>query len=100
MKKENKTMIVYIIVGIIIGYLSQLSVNLAGKPTGLSEPAPGSYIAVSLALIFLVITAEINKKVFKINKEFKWFWSNGGWVYLFVWFITWIIFYNPPFNPL
>jgi hypothetical protein len=92
MKKENKSMIVYIIIGIIIGYLSQMGRNLYGES--------GNYIAVSLALIFLVATAEINKKAFKIDKEFKWFWSNGGWVYLFVWFITWIIFFNPPFSPL
>ena len=92
MKKENKSMIVYIIIGIIIGYLSQMGRNLYGES--------GNYIAVSLALIFLVLTAEINKKAFKIDKEFKWFWSNGGWIYLFVWFITWIIFFNPPFSPL
>jgi len=92
MKKENKSMLIYIIVGIIIGYLSQLGRNLYGET--------GNYIAIILALVFLVLTAEINKKVFKINQEFKWFWSNGGWVYLFVWFITWIIFFNPPFNTL
>ncbi len=91
MKKENKSMTVYIIIGIIIGYLSQLGRNLYGEQ--------GNYIAISLALIFLVITAEINKKAFKINKEFRWFWSNGGWIYLFVWFITWIIFFNL-YNPL
>ena len=92
MKKENKTMTVYIIVGIIIGYLSQFGRNFYGEQ--------GNYIAVSLALIFLVITAELNKKVFNIKKEFKWFWSNGGWIYLLVWFLTWIIFFNPPFNAL
>ena len=92
MKMETKIMIVYIIVGIIVGYLSQLGRDLYGEL--------GNYVAISLALIFLVITAEINKKAFKINKEFKWFWSNGGWIYLFVWFISWIIFFNPPFSPL
>ncbi len=85
-------MIVYIIVGIIIGYLSQFARNLYGES--------GNYIAISLALIFLVIVAELNKKAFKIDEKFKWFWSNGGWIYLFVWFISWIIFFNPPFNAL
>lgn len=92
MKKENKSLLVYIIIGVIIGYLSQLGRNLYGEI--------GNYIAIILALVFLVITAEVNKKVFKINKELKWFLSNGGWIYLFVWFITWVIFFNPPFNPL
>ena len=92
MKVENKTMAVYIVVGVIIGYLSQYGRNLYGES--------GNFIALGLALIFLVLTAELNKKIFKINKEFKWFWSNGGWIYLFIWFISWIIFFNPPFNPL
>ncbi|NIM47433.1 MAG: hypothetical protein GTN40_04740 [Candidatus Aenigmarchaeota archaeon] len=86
MKKGNKSMIVYIIIGIIVGYLSQLGRDLYGEQ--------GNYIAVSLALIFLVITAELNKKAFNIKEKFKWFMSNGGWIYLLVWFITWIIFFN------
>ena len=92
MKIETKIMIVYIIVGIIVGYLSILGRNMYGET--------GNYIAIALALIFLVITAEVNKKIFKMDKNFKWFLSNGGWIYLFVWFITFIIFFNPPFGNL
>lgn len=92
MKNGNKSMMIYIIIGVIIGYLSQLGRNLYAEQ--------GNYLAVSLALIFLVITAEINKKAFGIKKEFKWFLSNGGWMYLLVWFVSWIIFFNPPFNYL
>jgi len=92
MKLETKTMIVYVIVGIIVGYLSQFGRSIYGEA--------GNYVAISLALIFLVITAEVSKRLFKIDKEFKWFLSNGGWIYLFVWFITWIIFFNPPFGNL
>jgi hypothetical protein len=92
MKLETKTMTVYIIVGIIVGYLSELGRSLYG--------ATGNYVAISLALVFLVITAEVSKKLFKIDKEFKWFLSNGGWIYLLVWFISWIIFFNPPFGSL
>jgi len=92
MKVETKIMIVYIIVGIIVGYLSNLGRNLYGET--------GNYIAISLALIFLVIITEVNKKIFKLDKDFKWFLSNGGWIYLFVWFITWIIFFNPPLGSL
>lgn len=92
MKIETKTMVVYIIVGIIVGYLSELGRSL--------YQAAGNYVAISLVLIFLVITAEVSKKLFKINKEFKWFLSNGGWIYLLVWFISWVIFFNPPFGSL
>ena len=92
MKIETKIMIVYIIVGIIVGYLSNFARNLYGET--------GNFVALSLALIFLVITSEVNKKIFKLNKDLKWFLSNGGWMFLFVWFITWIIFFNPPFGNL
>lgn len=92
MKVETKIMTVYIIVGIIIGYLSNFGRSVYGEA--------GNYIAISLALIFLVVTAEANKKIFKLDKDFKWFLSNGGWIYLFIWFITFIIFFNPPFGNL
>jgi hypothetical protein len=92
MKAETKIMIVYIVIGIITGYLSQIGRDVYGES--------GNYVAIALALIFLVMTTEVNKKLFKINKDFKWFLSNGGWIYIFVWFISWIIFFNPPFNPI
>jgi len=92
MKVETKIMIVYIIVGIIVGYLSNLGRSIYGEA--------GNFVAISLALIFLVVTSEVNKKIFKLNKDFKWFLSNGGWIFLFIWFITWIIFFNPPFGNL
>ena len=92
MKVETKIMTVFVIVGIIVGYLSNLGRSIYGET--------GNYIAIVLALIFLVISSEVSKKMFKIDKNFKWFLSNGGWVYLFVWFITFIIFFNPPFGSL
>jgi hypothetical protein len=92
MKVETKLMIVYVLVGIVAGYLSQFARNIYGES--------GNYIAVSFAIIFLVVSAEISKKLFKIDKQFKWFLSNGGWLYIFVWLISWIVFFNPPFSPL
>jgi hypothetical protein len=92
MKVESKISAVFIIVGIIVGYLSQFSRNLYGES--------GNYIAISLAIIFLVITTEVNKKLFKMEKNFNWFLSNGGWLYIFVWLISWIVFFNPPFGVL
>jgi hypothetical protein len=92
MRAETKMMIVYIVAGILVGYLSQVARNAYGES--------GNYIAISLAVIILVATTELNKKLFNICKNFSWFLSNGGWLYLFVWFISWIIFFNPPFGAL
>ena len=92
MENGTKTMALYVIMGIIAGYLSQYSRIIWGEA--------GNFVALGIALIFLVLTAEISRKIFKINKEFKWFLSNGGWIYFFVWLVSWIIFFNPPFSPL
>jgi hypothetical protein len=80
MKKENLSMIIYVIIGIVMGYVSFiLEVN---------------YIAAALAVVIMFLAAEVLKRILNINEKFKWFWSNGGWLYLFVWFVTWIIFFN------
>jgi hypothetical protein len=92
MKVETKMMIVYIVAGILAGYLSQYARIMYAES--------GNYIAICLAAIFLVVTTEVNKKLFKICKDFSWFLSNGGWMFLFVWFISWIVFFNPPFGVL
>jgi hypothetical protein len=80
MKTENKTTLAFTILGILIGYVSYLSRN--------------NYLALMLAAVFLYVGYELFKRIFKINEKFRWFWSNGGWIYIFVWFIVWIIFYN------
>lgn len=80
MNRGTQSTIVYVIIGIIMGYASMLVNN--------------NYIALVLAVVFLFLIAEILKRILKINEKFKWFWSNGGWLYVFVWFIVWIIFYN------
>jgi hypothetical protein len=80
MKVENKTTVAFTILGIIIGYTSYFLMN--------------NYLSLALAFIFLYLGSQIFKVIFKINEKFNWFWSNGGWLYLFVWFIVWIIFYN------
>ena len=80
MKTENKTTLAFTLLGIVAGYISYvLKIN---------------YLAPVIAVAFLFIGVEIFKRIFKINEKFKWFWSNGGWIYIFVWFIVWIIFYN------
>jgi uncharacterized membrane protein YfcA len=80
MKTENKTTIAFTILGIIVGYVSYLLKN--------------NYLSLTVAVIFLYVAYEAFKRIFKIDEKFKWFWSNGGWIYIFIWFIVWIIFYN------
>jgi hypothetical protein len=79
---ENKSLstIVYVIAGIALGYISFL----------LND----EFLALGLVIVFLLVVAGALKKVLKVNDGFKWFLSHGGWLYLFVWFITWVIFYN------
>jgi len=80
MKIENKTTIAFTILGIIMGYASYLLKN--------------NYLSLGMAVVFLYVGAQIFKRIFKVNEKFKWFLTNGGWIYLFIWFIVWIIFYN------
>ena len=80
MKIESKTTIAFTILGIIVGYVSYILMN--------------NYLSLALAIVFLYLGAEMFKRIFKINEKFKWFLSNGGWLYIFIWFIVWIIFYN------
>lgn len=80
MKVESKVTIAFAVLGIIVGYLSNLLMN--------------NYLSVTAAIAFLYVGYQLFKMVFKINEKFKWFLSNGGWIYVFVWFIVWIIFYN------
>lgn len=92
MKSETKMMIVYVLIGIVAGYLSQMARIAYGES--------GNYAAVGIALISLVLTTEVNKKAFKVSKDFSAMFSNGGWILLMVWFISWIVFFNPPFGTL
>jgi hypothetical protein len=80
MKPENISTIAFTILGIIIGYVSFLLSN--------------NYLSLGVAVVFLYIGAQLFKRIFKINEKLNWFWTNGGWIYLFMWFIVWIVFYN------
>jgi len=84
LKKESKSTLLYTFLGVIVGYVSFWMTN--SFETNLYQ--------LVLAIVVLYVFTEILKRALKMKKEFKWFWSNGGWIYLFVWFITWVIFYN------
>lgn len=84
MEKERKHSLVSItlhtVAGIIVGYLSLL--------VGVTINAFGLAVIVLIALIFSL------KKALKIDKDKKWWLGNGIVVYIFIWFVSWILFFN------
>ncbi len=80
MKLELKTTLIYTIAGIIFGIISFIGGN--------------ENLALLFALVGLVVVQYALKTFYKINEKFVWFLTNGGWIYLFIWFITWIMLLN------
>lgn len=79
MKKENKSFSVYMAAGVAVGVISFLLKSQA------------------LALLLMVAVAAVLVKALDrlMGKEkFKWWLSNGLWIYFMTWIITWIVFYN------
>ena len=84
MVNEKKSMLVYMASGIIVGIISYY---------------PYTYLNSSLIPLVLAVTVLIGmfyalKKIMKSNEKISWFMSNGGWLYIFIWFIIWTIMYN------
>ena len=84
MKNESKSFWVLSVLGVIWGYASFL----------IDKNMQSSAIPFALGIFSIFIFAQILKRILKINEKIKWFMTNGGWVYIFLWFVTWIIFYN------
>lgn len=80
MEKDKISLFVYVIFGIVFGAISfYLQSSLYGLVL----------MIVGLFAIYAVL-----KKALKSNEKMKWFITNGGWIYIFVWFISWTILYN------
>lgn len=80
MENKSKSTIIYLASGVLLGYVSFL----------LND----EFLALGMAVASLVVIAGLMKKLLKLDEGFKWFWSHGGWMYFFIWFITWVIFFN------
>jgi len=84
---EVKSMLVHILIGGIIGFISsQLHSN---------------YIVLMMMLVVLLATGQLTQYLLKIKtteegKKYdrKWWLSNGGWQYVTFWLLTWILFLN------
>lgn len=81
MKPKSKSVIIFAIAGILMGYVSFL---LKGQ----------NMMAAASAMVVLYLLRFAIAKMLKINEKMNWFMTNGGWIYILIWFIAWVIFYN------
>jgi sulfite exporter TauE/SafE len=77
---ELRTTLVYAIVGAIMGYVSLIINNTA-------------YAFVAAAIGIVVITL-VMAKIWKIKEDAKWWFGNGGFIYILIWLIVWTLLYN------
>lgn len=87
MKVETKALIAFIIAGILVGIASWAIVKIV-------QSNAGPFVALGLTIIVLVAIPKLLQKRFGVTQKMMWWMNSGGWIYLFVWFIVWIIFYN------
>jgi len=73
-----------------------LHVAVAAVVGWLSFFVSGLYGDVPSILMGLVILWATGKATNKLvgKKDFKWWFGNGVFIYLFVWLISWILFFN------
>jgi len=79
MKKERISLIAFSLAGILAGYISFVSETQT--------------MAVVSMMAGLIVISQVLKYFIK-KEEMKWYMTNGGWVYVFVWFVAWTILYN------
>lgn len=78
MKPDNVSLLIFSILGIAMGYLS-LFIR-SGKTSLL------------ITLIVMIVIGKVLAKAYK--KDTKWWLGNGGFLYLLLWFVFWIFFFN------
>lgn len=78
--EELKSTLIHAAAGVIVGFISFM----------VNQPVWNFFIMLAIlgALIMVMKTA------MKIQKPFKWWLGNGIIVYIFIWLVTWTIFYN------
>ena len=74
----------HIVVAIFMGWFSVVVSSIYGY---------GDWLTILLGLIILWALGKVTNKVVG-KKGFKWWFSNGVIIYLFVWLISWILFCN------
>ena len=79
MKKENKSFSVHIIAGILAGVLSFFLDNQA-------------YALLAMVVVAAVLVKALER--FLGKEKIKWWLTNGLWIYLLLWVISWTVLYN------
>jgi hypothetical protein len=70
---------IHTIAGIAAGYVSYLLAN--------------NLYALAVMIVILLVTGYATEFAFK-KKGIKWWMSNGGVLYIFVWLVSWIFLFN------
>jgi len=76
------TIALHVVVAVAIGYLSVVISRIYGD-----------WISILLGLVILWGIGKVSNKIVG-KKGFKWWFSNGIFIYLFTWLISWIVFFN------
>ena len=80
MNKETLAMVANFVAGAIVGFIAFLLKS--------NEYSIAAMVAVGIAMKFA------SEKIAGEKKDFKWWVSNGGFVYIFIWFVAWVLFLN------
>ena len=89
--EEVKPVLLFTATSAIAGYASFLLTP--AKPALISDfPLLTLTVFATMIAIFIGTRAIVQKIVGK--KNLQWIMGNGGAIYLFLWFVSWIIFYN------
>lgn len=91
--EEIKSTLIFTAVSAIAGYASFLLTPVL-NPTKPVEISTTSLLIVLAAMIAVFFGTNMIVQKLVGKKDMKWIMGNGGAIYLFLWFVTWIIFYN------
>ncbi len=89
LNEEIKSTLLFTATSVAAGYVSFLLTP--AKPAAIPTTSLLIVLAAMIA-VFLGTKTLIQKIVGK--KDMQWIMGNGGAIYLFLWFVSWIIFYN------
>lgn len=84
MELRNKVIILFSVLGIIVGYLSFLITNLTNFPE----------INILLLVILGLLVKKVLERKWKIKEGRQWWIRNGGTLYVLLWLVVWTILYN------
>lgn len=76
------SVLIYVVAGVVVGYISILL-----------APVAGNMLTILGGLVLAWVTGKVVQAALG-KKEIKWLLGNGLVIYLFVWLISWIFFYN------